>query len=43
MYTVKEALTCILTDLINRLLQSLIFASAWKISEVTPLVREGDQ
>ena len=41
MSTVKEALPCILpvlTDLINRSLQSSIFPSAWKISEVVPLV-----
>ncbi len=48
MSTVKEALPCILpvlTDLINRSLQSSIFPSAWKISEVVPLVnlvKEGD-
>ncbi len=45
MSTVKEALPCILpvlTDLVNRSLQSSIFPSAWKISEVVPLVKEGD-
>ena len=43
--TVKEAPPCILpvlTDLINRSLQSSIFPSSWKISEVVPLVKEGD-
>ena len=45
MSTVKEALPCILpvlTYLVNRSLQSSIFPSAWKISEVVPLVKEGD-
>ncbi len=45
MSTVKEALPYILpvlTDLVNRSLQSSIFPSAWKISEVVPLVKEGD-
>ena len=32
----------VLIDLINRSLQSSIFPSAWKISEVVPLVKEGD-
>ncbi len=45
MSTVREALPCVLpvlTDLISRSLQSSIFPSAWKISEVVPLVKEGD-
>ena len=45
MSTIKDALPCILpvvTDIINRSLQTSVFPSAWKISEVTPLLKEGD-
>ena len=45
MSTIKDALPCILpviTDIINRSLQTSVFPSAWKISEVTPLFKEGD-
>ena len=45
MSTIKDALPCILpvvTDIINCSLQTSVFPSAWKISEVTPLLKEGD-
>ena len=45
MSTIKDALPCILpvvTDIINRSLQTSVFPSAWKISEVIPLLKEGD-
>ena len=45
MSAIKDALPCILpavTDIINRSLQTSVFPSAWKISEVTPLLKEGD-
>ena len=45
MSTIKDALPCILpviTDMINRSLQTSVFPPAWKISEVTPLLKEGD-
>ena len=45
MPTIKDALPCILpvvTDIINCSLQTSVFPSAWKISEVTPLLKEGD-
>ena len=45
MSTIKDALPCILpviTDMINRSLQTSVFPSAWKISEVIPLLKEGD-
>ena len=45
MSTIKDALPCILpvvTDMINRSLQTSVFPLAWKILEVTPLLKEGD-
>jgi hypothetical protein len=45
MSTIKDALPCILpviTDMINRSLQTSVFPSTWKISEVIPLLKEGD-
>ena len=45
MSTIKDALPCILpviTAMINRSLQTSVFPSAWKISEVIPLLKEGD-
>ena len=45
MSTIKDAFPCILpviTDMINRSLQTSVFPSAWKISEVIPLLKEGD-
>ena len=45
MSTIKDALPCILpfiTDMINRSLQTSVFPSAWKVSEVIPLLKEGD-
>ena len=45
MSVVKDALPCILpvlTDIVNRSLMSSVFPSAWKISEVVPLPKDGD-
>ena len=41
----KDALPCILpivTDIVNRSLLTSVFPTAWKISEVIPLPKEGD-
>ena len=45
MSIIKDALPCILptlTDIVNRSLLSSVFPTAWKISEVIPLLKEGD-
>ena len=45
MSVIKEALPCILpvlTDIVNRSLLSSVFPAAWKISEVIPLLKDGD-
>ena len=42
---IKDALPCILpilTDIVNHSLLSSVFPQAWKISEVIPLLKEGD-
>ena len=46
MSVIKDALPCILpvlTDIVNRSLLSSVFPAAWKISEVIPLPKDGDQ
>ena len=45
MSVIKDALPCILpvlTDIVNRSLLSSVFPAAWKISEVIPLLKDGD-
>ena len=45
MQLIKDALPCILpifTDIVNHSLLSSVFLQAWKISEVIPLLKEGD-
>ena len=45
MSIIKDALPCILpivTDIVNRSLLTSVFPTAWKISEVIPLPKEGD-
>ena len=45
MSVIKDALPCILpvlTDTVNRSLLPSVFPSAWKISEVIPLLKDGD-
>ena len=42
---IKDALPCILpvlTDIVNRSLLSSVFPAVWKISEVIPLLKDGD-
>ena len=44
MSIIKDALPCILpivTDIVNRSLLTSVFPTAWKISEVIPLPKEG--
>ena len=45
MQIIKDALPCILpilTDIVNHSLLSSVFPRAWKISEIIPLLKEGD-
>ena len=45
MSVIKDALSCILPvlmDIVNRSLLSSVFPAAWKISEVIPLLKDGD-
>ena len=45
MSVIKDALPCfllVLTDIVNRSLLSSVFPAAWKISEVIPLLKDGD-
>ena len=45
MSVIKDALPCILpvlTDIVNRSLLSSVFPAVWKISEVIPLLKDGD-
>ena len=45
MSVIKDSLPCILTvltDIVNRFLLSSVFPSNRKISEVAPLLKEGD-
>ena len=45
MSVLKDALPCILpilTVIVNRSLLTSVFPSAWKKSEVVPLLKEGD-
>ena len=46
MQTIKDALPCILsilTDTVNHSLLSSVFPQAWRVSEVIPLLKEGDR
>ncbi|CAB3994028.1 Hypothetical predicted protein [Paramuricea clavata] len=39
---VQDCILPVITNMINRSLQTSVFPSAWKISEVIPLLKEGD-
>ena len=45
MAIIKDPLPCILpalNDIVHRLLLSSVFPASWKISEVIPLLKDGD-